>query len=162
MRKKKRFQTLFIHSLKGSSTIEASLLMPIILTLLFLLIYLSVFLYVRAGSVRLGYVAALRASQMEQETKKAKEILAKKEFHHLKEENYMGSALCDGNVTAKGDTIKMTVRVKQSLPGILFAGGKLYGDVFLDESIYEAKTCHPVDFIRKCRKIQKGVERWKQ
>ena len=86
MRKRKNDSNIMNRSLKGSSTIEASLLAPVLLTVLFLLIYLSLFLYARAGSVRLGYIAALRASQMEQETKNTRKAAAKKEFENLKRE----------------------------------------------------------------------------
>lgn len=162
MRKRKNDSNIMNRSLKGSSTIEASLLAPVLLTVLFLLIYLSLFLYARAGSVRLGYIAALRASQMEQETKNTRKAAAKKEFENLKRENYLGSALCYGEVSVKGDVIKICVKTEQSLPDTIFPGGSLYGRNFRDESTFIAKTNHPVDFIRKCRKIQKGAEKWKE
>ena len=148
-------------SFNGNSTIEASLIMPIILTILFLVIYLSLFLYGRAGSVRLAYTAALRASQLETEPSKIRAAYAKKEFAKLKEENYLGSTLCQGTVTTEGETIKITVDTTQNLPRTIFVGGSLYGDSFYDKSMFVAKTNHPVDFIRTCRKIQKltSIER---
>ena len=152
---REKFKVFRKKKLNGSSTIEVSLIMPIILTILFLVIYLSLFLYARAGSVRLGYLAVLRGSQLETESKRTRVAYAKKEFAKLKEENYLGSTLCQGTVTADGDTIKITVETTQNLPNAIFVGGSLYGDSFYDESVFVAKTNHPVDFIRTCRKIQK-------
>ena len=159
---RKRMLKLFNKKFNGSSTIEASLIMPVILTVLFLLIYLSLFLYARAGSVRLGYVAVLRASQMETESKKTRETLANKEFLNLKEENYLGSTVCQRKVSTTGDTISICVETNQGLPNAIFVGGRMYEDAFYDASTFVAKTYHPVDFIRKCRKIQKGAEKWNQ
>ena len=141
--------------IKGSSTIEASLIMPIILTILFLVIYLSLFLYARAGSVRLGYIAVLRASQLETETKSTREAFARKEFIKLKEENYLGNILCEGKVSTNEDIIEIYVETTEKLSNVIFVGGSMYGDKFYDVSTFVAKTNHPVTFIRKCRKIQK-------
>lgn len=162
MKKNNYFYGKTVGWFQASSTVEASLLMPVILTVLFVLIYLSFFLYMRAGSVRIGYLAALRASQMEQESKKVREILAKKEFENLKEENYFGSGMCQGEICVKGDFVTVCVKTTQSLPNQIFVGGKMYENAFEDESIFTAKTNHPADFIRTCRKIQKGVEKWKE
>ena len=159
---REKFKVFRKKKLNGSSTIEVSLIMPIILTILFLVIYLSLFLYARAGSVRLGYLAVLRGSQLETESKRTRVAYAKKEFAKLKEENYLGSTLCQGTVTADGDTIKITVETTQNLPNAIFVGGRMYEDAFYDASTFVAKTNHPVDFIRKCRKIQKGAEKWNQ
>lgn len=152
---REKMKVLWRKKLNGSSTIEASMIMPIILTILFLVIYLSLFLYAKAGSVRLGYISVLRASQLETETKKTRAAYAKKEFAKLKEENYLGSILCQGTVITKGETIKICVETTQNIPHAIFVGGSMYGDGFYDMSTFTAKTNHPVDFIRTCRKIQK-------
>ena len=152
---REKVKLFFCKKINASNTIEASLIMPIILTILFMLIYLSLFLYVRAGSVRVGYIAVLRGSQLETESKKTREAFAKKEFAKLKEENYLGSALCQGKFVTEGENIKISVETTQNLPNAIFVGGSIYGNRFYDMSTFVAKTNHPVDFIRNCRKIQK-------
>ena len=95
---REKVKVFFCKKINGSNTIEASLIMPIILTILFMLIYLSLFLYVRAGSVRVGYIAVLRGSQLETESKKNKGSLCKEGICQVKRRKLFRQRFMPGKV----------------------------------------------------------------
>lgn len=139
--------------IKGSSTIETSLIMPMILTIFSFLIYLSFFLYNRVEITADAYACALRGSQMEQET-------AKETYQFMKEES---AKLMDGNLLAvkkygeqikvKGDDIQVTYNVSIQVPGEVILSN-LFKDNSWDYTITKkTKKLQPVLFIRNCRKI---------
>lgn len=53
----------------GSTTIEAALLMPLLLGIMLVVIYFSFFLYNREAAMTIAYTAAIKGAQMEQEGK---------------------------------------------------------------------------------------------
>jgi len=142
--------------LKAGSTVEASLIMPLILAVIFLLIFLTLFLYTRASFVRNGYIAALRASQAENEASKVRQRIARSEFDRLLRAGYTDSVSYQADFGGSGETISIHINLWQKLPRVIFAGNNLLPSSFSTDMTFRAKTCHPVNFIRTCRRL----ERW--
>ena len=137
----------------GSSTIELSLIMPMLLTLFTFLIYLSFFLYNRVETTANAYICALRGSRMEQET-------AEKTYQHLKKES---SRLMKGNllslseyreqIEVKGNHVQVTYGISQKVPGSVILADLFYDDTWDFQITQKANKLQPVFFIRNCRKL---------
>lgn len=147
-------QSIWQSHLSGSSTIEAALIMPIILTVLFLIIYLTLFLYGKAQLTRNAYAAVLRASQAEMETTQKRAAIAKKEFETLQNESYLTGIDASKDIQTDGDTITIQVDYCQNINSAVFMEKSLSRRAFAGSMEYKAKTNHPASFIWKCRRIE--------
>ncbi|MBD5544130.1 MAG: pilus assembly protein [Lachnospiraceae bacterium] len=137
----------------GSSTVELSLIMPMLLTLFVFLIYLSFFLYNRVETTANAYICALRGSRMEQET-------AEETYQKMKEES---SALMKGSllsvseykeqIKVKGNSIQVTYGISQQVPGSAIPYNLFYKDTWNFQITKKTKKLQPVFFIRNCRKL---------
>lgn len=141
----------------GSSTIETALIMPLILTILFMLIYLTLFLYGKAQISRNAYVSVLRASQAETEPLKKRTAIANQELNQLLSESYLEGIDVTKDMQSKGNSFIMHVNFKQKIPAVVFMEKGMSQKVFTDSVRFEAKTNHPVSFIRSCRKLLDGI-----
>ncbi|MBR1692943.1 MAG: pilus assembly protein [Lachnospiraceae bacterium] len=149
------------RGLNGSSTIEAALLMPLLLAVIFMLVYLMLFLHTRAGFVRNGYLAVLRGSQAEQATMSERSRIARTEFEKLAKDSATGSVSYQASYADRGEVLSIHVTLEQKLPRILFSKERLQ-NVFTSDMTFSATTRHPVAFIRSCRRIGRVRESWEQ
>lgn len=147
-------QNIWQIHLSGSSTIEASLIMPLILTVLFLIIYLTLFLYGKAQLTRNAYAAVLRASQAEMETAQKRAAIAKKEFETLQNESYLTGIDASMDIQIKGDTVIIYVDYCHNIDSPVFIEKSLSRRAFAGSMEYKAKTNHPASFIWNCRRIE--------
>lgn len=144
-------QSIWKYHFNGSSTIEASLLMPMILTVLFLVIYLTLFLYGKAQLTRNAYVSVLRASQAETETIQKRAAIAKQEFEILQNKSFLSGMDVAKKIQIKGDEIIIYVDYCQKTDRVIFLEKGLRRKAFAGSMEYKAKTNHPASFIWKCR-----------
>lgn len=140
--------------MKGSSTVEAALVMPIILTVLFLLIYLTQFVYARAQLSKTAYVSVLRASQAENKGKNERLNIATEQFDSLLSGDYLGVGSCTKDITEQNELISIHVNLNLSPRQVTFLENGFVQSAFTSEATYQAKVCHPAEFIRKCRKLE--------
>lgn len=140
---------------KGSSTIEAAFLIPMILTIVVLFIYLSFFLYNRVILTETSYIAALRGSQME--GKSAQEIYTKADQAQTQLLNgkLLAVSSYEKQIEVTGKKIQVKLKLEQKIP---FSGlimpflGKDSWEFSVEKS---AKEINPYEFIRDCRRILK-------
>lgn len=138
---------------EGSSTIELSLIMPMLLTLFTFLIYLSFFLYNRVETTANAYICALRGSRLEQET-------AEKTYQHMKKES---GRLMKGNLLSlqeykeqmevKGNHVQVTYGISQKVPGAVILADLFAEDTWEFQITQKAHKLQPVFFIRNCKKL---------
>lgn len=145
--------------LKGSSTIEAALLMPMILTVIFMLLYLTLFLYTKAEFTRNAYISVLRGSQAETQKPETRVKTAENAFKKLAAESYVGNGDYKQNIVAEGENVKIAIEVSHGLPKSIFMEKGLQRNAFVSQMSFSAKTNHPAEFIRKCRKRKKGMDK---
>lgn len=142
------------HTLQGSSTVEFSLIMPVLFTLFTFLIYLSFFLYNRVEITANAYICALRGSQMEQETSKKTYQYMKKESSRLMKGNLLSVRGYKEQIAVKGEKIQVTYEISQQIPGNLIFERLLSESTWNYQIVKSAKKQNPVFFIRNCRKIE--------
>ncbi|MBQ7067418.1 MAG: pilus assembly protein [Lachnospiraceae bacterium] len=139
--------------LKGSSTIEASLIMPMILTIFAFFIYLSFFLYNRVEVTTNAYILALRGSRMESETAKETYRYMKKESSKLMSGNLLAIKKYGEQMKVKGDNIQVTYSVSIQVPGAVILSNIFEENTWNYKITKKTKKLQPVLFIRNCRKI---------
>lgn len=138
---------------QGSSTVELSLLMPMLLTLFAFLIYLSFFLYNRIETSANAYICALRGSRMEQEAPKATYQLMKKESTRLMKGSLLAIQVYREQIEVKGNNIQVTYQISQQVPAVLILDRLFQKDTWNFQVTKKVKKLHPVSFIRNCRKL---------
>lgn len=147
--------------LQGSSTVELSLLMPLLLTLFVFLIYLSFFLYNRVETSANAYICALRGSRMEQEAPKATYQLMKKESAKLMKESLLAVKGYKEQIEVKGNQVQVTYEISQQVPAALIFDSLFHKDTWEFQVTKKTKKLHPVSFIRSCRKLS-GIKNEKR
>ncbi len=149
-----------VYLLKGSFTVEATFLFPMILTVIVLLIYLSFFLHDRCVMNQAAYQAALRGSRIRTgdnavigTTESAAEemiqsaLLATEDVSH--------------QVSVTGSEITVSYEGRLNIPaGILFL--PVNGNGISVRGSGAAKRKDPILFIRECRVIENAAGRLRQ
>lgn len=148
--------------LKGSSTIEAALIVPMILTVIFMLLYLTLFLYTKAEFTRNAYISVLRGSQAETQNQKARVKTAENMFKKLAAESYVGNGDYKQKIVTEGEKVKITIEVSHGLPRSIFMEKGLQRNAFACRMTFYAKTNHPAEFIRKCRNVKAAAAKVKK
>lgn len=138
---------------KGSTTIEAALLMPLLLGIMLLVIYFSFFLYNREAVTAIAYTAAIKGAQMEQE---GKNRIQKEITRYVEDENKRLLFVSQAEHSVKVTTGKITVSIDiiqntpfQSILQQIGADG-----VFRYSVEKSAKRLHPASVIWEFRKAE--------
>lgn len=139
---------------KASTTIEASIILPMICFLIVFLFYLCFYLYNRAELSKDAYACALRGAQ--KETLENKEIYkhTKEQSIDLLRERELNIASYKEKISVDKNMVTVTYNMVQKVP---FAGsiGLLTGQEAWNFTVAKsAKRLHPVSFIRSCKKIK--------
>lgn len=147
--------------LKGSYTLEATLIMPMILSILVLLIYWAFYLHDRAILSAAAYTAALRGSQMISGENISDEV--NKCSKDLINNRLLITKGIEQRVEVKGDTIAVSYEGSINIPdGVLlnrsFAAGAGGIPVSAKGS---AKKNDAVKFINSCRFIEHTLNKGK-
>ncbi|MBR6329926.1 MAG: pilus assembly protein [Lachnospiraceae bacterium] len=142
------------YRLKGSYTVEASFLMPMILTVIVVIIYLSFFLHDRAVLSSAAYTAALRGSQLIN----GEDVYARVEKNAaaLRENRMLGTKNIQTDIQIGSSQITVSYSGELRIPaGTLLCryltGGKDHLSV---EVSAKADRLDPVGFVRKCRIVE--------
>ena len=141
--------------LTGSSTLEAALLMPLILAVIFLILFFSVFVYTRTNFVRYGLAAVLRGSLAEQETSKSRVKIAENNLKKMVKEGFTDGVLYEESISGKGDELQVQIKLQQRLARNLLGGNHPFVKGFSSNLAFRARTCSPVSFIRTCRRLER-------
>ncbi len=145
---------------KGSFTIEASIIMPIIIIITVMIIYVSFFLYNRCIISQKSYIIALRGSMYEEGF--TDPVLDNRGFMDKEKESLYRNKL----IAIKGFHTKYDVQDKSIMVdteanvrvpfSLLLKNQGLYNGWIIKE---QKKTIiiKEIDFIRNCRKLEKIV-----
>jgi len=140
--------------LKGSYTVEASFLLPVILSVIVLVIYLSFYLHDRAVLSSAAYTAALRGSQMKEGSDIAGDVT--KQAEELIRNRLLGTTEVETRVESNGSSIVVSYGGTVRIPGgallcKYLTGGKDYIPV---QASAKAATSDAVSFIRRIRVLK--------
>lgn len=137
--------------LRGSVTIEASLILPFLIFLIWNLCYLSFFLYDQNIALQGNYTTALRAERGGS---------AEAEKYQLAEEKYkraVGEKLVCAEsrkeIEIKEDEITVTTKFSMKAPG-----GMLFYSGWESDQKMKVKSYEPVAWIRRCRSTENMLE----
>lgn len=158
MKEKKLVKT---GQLKGSYTVEASLIVPLLIMVVILLIYAVFYLYDVACIWQGSYLAALRAEieggELACKQQRAEETCTdyfRQELWALQNPQYQ--------VNIDRGRIVTSMQAKMRVP----VGGRIFHSLWQIEAAGEVKRIRPVAFIRTCNKaksmmdwIEKGAVR---
>ena len=149
------------YRFKGSYTVEASFLLPMILTVIILIIYMAFFLHDRQVLYSAAYTSALRGSQLingediySQVEKSARELIKNR---------LLGTDGLRTDIEIGSDKIVVSYDGILRIPaGALLCrylnGGK---DTLSVKARAESKCVNPVSFVRKCRIVENMAKKIK-
>lgn len=145
---------MFHKDARGSATIEAAVLMPMIAVIMILLIYLALYLYDRTVLYGDAYLAALRASELSEE--RSEEVYAKADawFTALKEGQLIALPEVSRELTVDAEGVRILYSGEVVVP--IMAGSTVFEQwesFCLSGDAYAARH-RPVTFIRRCRVLE--------
>ncbi len=149
------------YRFKGSYTVEASFLLPMILTVIVLIIYLAFFLHDRQVLYSAAYTSALRGSQLINGEDIYSQV--EKSAGELIKNRLIGTGGLRTDIEINSDRITVAYDGSMRIPaGALLCrylnGGKEVLDV---RAKAESKCVNPAGFIRKCRIVENMAKKVK-
>lgn len=146
-----------MKKLKGSYTVEAAMIFPLIMTVIVIIMYLAFFIHDRCVLYTSAYEAALRAS-MVRTSDADRTAVAESAAESLKNQGLLRTEQIEKEVVVNGDNITVKMSGKFSIPGnIVFMGIGGTSGITVDATATAMKK-DPVLFIRKCRFIENITE----
>lgn len=145
---------------KGSFTIEASIIIPIIIMITVMIIYVSFFLYNRCIISQKSYIVAFRGSMYEEGF--TDPVLDRIGFIKREKESLYGNKLiaiksfqtkCD--VQDKSIAVHTEAYIKVPFSLLLKRQGFYNGWIIKEQK--KARIIKEIDFIRNCRKLEKII-----
>lgn len=137
---------------KGSYTVEAAFIFPLVMSVIVLIIYLSFFIHDRAVMDAASYQAAMRGSLV---TANKSDFLSKAEKagDELLKEALLVTRVSEKNIEMKNNTLTVTYSGIMSIPGgVNFIPGI---PSELKMSVKSSATrLDPTGFVRSCRIIE--------
>ena len=138
---------------EGYMTVEASVIMPIVLIVCCFIIYTGFYQYDRCVSEQDAYRAALRGADLYGADKEEKYRAVVKTLEELAADHY-AAAHCSYEVSVKD---KMYVKMKGTVRIPLRGLARMVGtDLWDIEKEVESRMTDPVFFIRSCKML--GIE----
>lgn len=135
---------------QGSATIEAALLLPFLIFLIWHILYLAFFLYDQSTILQGSYCTALR-TERHYGTEEEKESIAEKKYEQAVRKKLVEAvASYTINLT---DTVTVETEVDMRTPANGFFQGSWHGG-----QKQSADKWEPVEFIRNCRRASDIAE----
>lgn len=144
-------KTMYKKLKKGSSTIEASFLIPIILWILILLIYLAFFFYNKLLVEEVSYIAALRASQLEWSSASQKYDEAQRSMEELLKNKLIAIKKYEKKIQVGATKIEISIKVNQPVPLRSMISRYYQKGTFEYNASQKAKCLKPYQYIRMVR-----------
>lgn len=135
-------------------TVEAALVMPIVLAVVIFVMYMLFFQYDRCLMEQNAGVFALRGCTL-QIPDKEERLLKLQQMPLQKDEKYLAWEALKPSITLKGNKIllEQSGHLKFPFANLLSWQGR---DVWDSSICFENHRIHPVEFIRNCRKVLGG------
>ena len=140
---------MYKREYKGYMTIEASLILPMIIGGIVFLIYLGIGLYNVNVINHVAYIAALRGSQLADMPLKAVKTYVEEQAEELLDAKILGEKILQTKVKVSYGKIKVKINMDSKIPFKEW-------DLFKIEREAEVNRTDPVDFIRKVRLSDEG------
>lgn len=132
------------RSFKGSATVEAALLMPFLIFLIWNILYLAFFLYDQSTSLQGSYCTALRAER-HYGTEEEKESLAEKKYELAVRKKLVEATV--SHTIELADAVTVETKTDMRVPTVGFFMNRWHG-----AQKQRAEKWQPVAFIRNCRR----------
>lgn len=134
-------------SLRGSFTVEASYLLPLIVFLIWNVLYLSFFLYDQSTILQGSYCTALRTERLHG-TEEEKRAAAEEKYQDCVRSRIVYGELQEEKTITTG-AVTIGTKLTMHAPAGGFLQSSWYG-----EQLQTAEKWEPVAFIRNCRKAE--------
>ncbi len=133
---------------KASVTIEASLILPFVIFLIWNILYVSFFVYDQAVLTEGSYTTALKAERT------VGDLNERSSVAELKYQNDVGDRVVIGSVTMKQTVTEEETEVETQL-ALTGPGGAFYNSTWSAGQKKRVDAYQPVNFIRNCRQLEK-------
>ena len=135
-------------------TVEASMLIPLILGGIIFVIYLGIYLYDVCTLKQVSYIAALRGSQLKNVSGEEIKGYTEQQLNKLLEHQILAKEKSDTQINITNSKVKVKVTTKITMPFSEFIL-KTIG-FWKIENKAEANRLNPVDIIRNVRKVNES------
>jgi hypothetical protein len=144
--------------LKGSYTIEASLLLPMILSIIMILMFLSFYVHDRCILYSIAYTAALRGSEVQSDEEKIfREV--EESSNKLLENKLLVTRNVNTDIKISSKDIAVSYQGDFQIPiGTILIKNLRKGNIQIN-AIGKAKRTDSIQFIRECRVIETIVQK---
>lgn len=129
---------------KGSYTVEATVIISMVVLLINAILFLTFFLYNRVAAERAAAAGALRGSQQIWESNSVRIRTAEEEVRYVLTSNTLGADSLSSHAEASGDKVKVGV------------DGSIHG--WEHEASFTKKSVNPVMILRGVRKVKALAE----
>lgn len=140
---------MFRKEKRGYMTIEATMIMPLIIVGIVFIIYVGFYLYDVSVIRQISYVAALRASRQTDFTSAQMEQYAKNQLKELIDKRLLAVETWRDEIKVNSRTVRISVSAAVQMPFSGFISEKL--DLWRIESEAEVTRINPVKYIRTLR-----------
>ncbi|MDD2972334.1 MAG: TadE/TadG family type IV pilus assembly protein [Lachnospiraceae bacterium] len=143
---------------KGSFTVEASIIMPVIIIITVMLLYLGFFLYDRCIMDQKTYVAAFRGSIYDEELRDNtldRKRYTEEELSHLYDKKILTGKGVTMDMQCDSKMVKVISGTKVTIPFATLLRNQGYENGWNIQVEKKAAILDEVDFIRSCRKLEK-------
>ena len=139
------------YCFRGSVTVEASCLMPLIIFLIWNILFLSFFVYDQTVMMQGSYCTALRTQRLiNEEAEKLEE--GEKKFEDAVEERVVCGRL-EHQISVEKEAVSVKTTLKMNAPA-----GLCFQSVWQGCQEQRVDKWEPVNFIRACRKAENILE----
>lgn len=152
MRESKMHNKHIAKGMKGSFTIEASVILPLIVYILLLVVYLSFYLYSSYVLSLDAYMSVFRGSRADMLCDNAYQV-TEKAMQTFLTEQLPAVGDIEYNIQSTMWKTRMEVQGKVKIPFLQ----TVWNHIFPLYIVRYAERTEPVFFLRNCRKIQAGL-----
>lgn len=144
--------------LRGSFTIEAAIIMPIIIIIMVMLIYLGFFQYNRCVMTQKTYVAALRGAIYDEQLEG--NILERNRYTETELKNLYGTKILAARgfrsrVEMDNKEVKVHSDTSVKVPFVMLLRNQGYKNGWQIQVEKQVSIYKEIEFIRACRKVEK-------
>ena len=132
-------------------TVEASMLIPLILGVIIFVIYFGIYLYNVCTLKQSSYTAALRGSQMKNASNEEIKGYTQQQLNQLVEQQILAKEKLETRIYVTGNKVKVHTSTNITMPFAGFISKAV--DFWKIENEAEASRIDPVDIIRNVRKM---------
>ena len=138
---------------KGSITVEASFLLPLIVYLIWNCVFLSFFVYDQCIVMQGSYCSALGAERLVADDSEKKVMLEEKYRETVENRKVMCSISTEKELSDQKIVIDAGINMKAP-------GGRFFFSNWRSEQHQAVEKFEPVAFIRMCRKAENLIDFW--